>query len=80
LLARWEGEVRVKIARFVLIDINFPQLNKPTKSHHINPEHLTRSLFPFELTYRKYDLKVTCVSCRCCPGSVLVGAARFFIS
>eukprot|EP00232_Nephroselmis_pyriformis_P013222 CAMPEP_0182882932 /NCGR_PEP_ID=MMETSP0034_2-20130328/18084_1 /TAXON_ID=156128 /ORGANISM="Nephroselmis pyriformis, Strain CCMP717" /LENGTH=380 /DNA_ID=CAMNT_0025016051 /DNA_START=35 /DNA_END=1174 /DNA_ORIENTATION=+ len=50
-----------KVARFVLIDYQFPLLNTPTQPHHINPEHLNKDLFPFELTHRKYDLKSSSV-------------------
>mmetsp|Transcript_138912 Transcript_138912/g.241553 ORF Transcript_138912/g.241553 Transcript_138912/m.241553 type:complete len:448 (-) Transcript_138912:566-1909(-) len=47
-----------KIARFVLVDHQFPLLGRPTEPHHINPDHLLKQdLFPHELTYRKYDLK-----------------------
>lgn len=28
------------IARFVLVDIMFPQRNRETKPHHINPDHI----------------------------------------
>eukprot|EP00411_Alexandrium_monilatum_P049840 CAMPEP_0175467124 /NCGR_PEP_ID=MMETSP0095-20121207/71158_1 /TAXON_ID=311494 /ORGANISM="Alexandrium monilatum, Strain CCMP3105" /LENGTH=347 /DNA_ID=CAMNT_0016768487 /DNA_START=44 /DNA_END=1084 /DNA_ORIENTATION=+ len=46
-----------KVARFVLVDSRWPMLNGETKPHHINPVHLQGGRWPFELAYRKYDLK-----------------------
>eukprot|EP00931_Biecheleriopsis_adriatica_P124547 TRINITY_DN99691_c0_g1_i1.p1 TRINITY_DN99691_c0_g1~~TRINITY_DN99691_c0_g1_i1.p1 ORF type:complete len:356 (+),score=87.56 TRINITY_DN99691_c0_g1_i1:84-1151(+) len=45
------------VARFVLVDHQWPLLNAETKPHHINPEHLHCDLFDAELVCRRYDLK-----------------------
>lgn len=48
------------VARFVLVDYAFPMRGAEPKETHINIAHLNREdLWPFELTWRKYDLKKT---------------------
>merc|ERR1712151_978123 len=46
-----------KIDRFVLVDNRWPMLNAQRNSHNLNPMHLQENIWPFEMTYRKYNLK-----------------------